>query len=289
MIELLRGIRWVDGSEMTDRLAGAKETDVMPLSPGLEAEVMLIRLKGEDCVLKIWNRHSKPDIGFQYRLLKALCDRGMPVSRPLGWGVDLSGNQVLLTSFDGSAIRESANREADLDKLRRIAGHLLDIHRCRIDDPVLPRFDFVSYFFPGVDAYPDLAYELRSLVGMVHPRQDTIIHGDYNFNNILEAEDGRLTIIDWTNGQLGDARYDIAWSVFLAELYTDDELAAAYRSAYLSGGGYRAEELEPFEAIALLRWVLLDRTADMPRKENTDARFRRILENNRYINRLQHP
>jgi len=268
-------------SEVTGRLAETGNSDIVALSPGLEAEVALIRLEDASCVLKIWNRHSKPDVGFQYRLLQSLYGRGMPVSRPLGWGVDASGNQVLLTSFDGKAIRE-----ADADKLRRIAGLLLDIHRCRLDELELPRFDFVSYFFPDIEGHPDLKSELARLVELVKPRQDTVIHGDYNFNNILEAEDGRLTIIDWTNGQLGDARYDIAWSVFLADLYTDDEPAAIYRSAFLSGGGYRAEELEPFEAIALLRWMLLDRLAGMPRTEKTDGRLRRILETNRYINRM---
>jgi len=282
MLDRLRGIRWMAESEMTVRLAEAGDSDIVPLAPGLEAEVALIRLENAECVLKIWNRHSKPDIGFQYRLLKSLSDRGMPVSRPLGWGEDASGNQVLLTSYDGAPVRE-----AGADKLRRIAGLLLDIHRCRIDEPELPRYDFVSYFFPGVDAHPDLATELERLVGIARPRQDTLIHGDYNFNNVLEAEDGRLTVIDWTNGQWGDARYDIGWSVFLADLYTDDELASSYRSAFLTGGGYRAEEMEPFEAIGLIRWLLLDRAAGMPRKAETEERLRRFMAANRYISRME--
>lgn len=284
MIELLGGIHWVDGSETADRLAGVRESDVMPLAPGLEAEVMLLRLEGEPYVLKIWNRQSKPDIGFQYRLLRSLRERGMPVSKPLGWGEDASGNQVLLTSFDGEAVRQ-----VDGDKLRRIAGLLLDIHRRRIDEPELPRFDFVSYFFPGVEEHPDIEGELQRLVGLAQPEQTAVIHGDYNFNNILEAEDGRLTIIDWTNGQLGDPRYDIAWAVFLADLYTTDEIGAAYRSAFLTGGGYRADELEPFEAIALLRWILLDRIAGMPRNEKTNERLARFLENSRHISGIELP
>ena len=284
MLEVVRGIHWIAGGEAVRRLDGIGKQDIAPLPAGLEAEVALIRTAGEKVVLKIWNRQSKPDIGFQYRLLKALHDRGMSVSKPLAWGVDADGHQALLTSYDGAPVHE-----ADTDKLRRIAGMLLDVHRCRFDEPELPRHDFVSYFFPRIDAYPDLAAELARLVEIARPRQNTFIHGDYNFNNILEAEDGRLTVIDWTNGQLGDARYDIGWSVFLADLYTDDELASAYRSAFLSGGGYAEEELEPFEAIALIRWLLLDRTAGMPRKETTDGRWRRIMERKQWIDRLKRP
>lgn len=282
MLELVRGIRWIEGGDAAGGMAGIGERDIEPMTPGLEADVALVRLEAGPCVLKIWNRDSRPDIGFQYRLLKALHDRGMPVPRPLARGVDASGHQALLTSYDGAPVRE-----ADADKVRRIAGMLLDVHRCRIDEPVLPRYDLVSYFFPGIGAHPDLAAELARLVGIARPRHDAFIHGDYNFNNILEAEDGRLAIIDWTNGQLGDARYDIGWSVFLADLYTDDTLAAAYRSAFLSGGGYRAEELEPFEAIGLIRWLLLDRMAGMPRKAETEERLRNIMAANRYINRME--
>lgn len=284
MLDVVRGVRWIDGEDVTGRLAGIGEANIQPLSPGLEAEVALIRLEGEAFVLKVWNRQSKPDIGFQYRLLKSLHEQGMPVSKPLGWGMDASGNSVLLTSCDGAAIREG-----DADKLRRIAGLLLDVHRCRIDDLELPRYDFVSYFFPGIDAHPDLAAELAKLVEKVRPRQDTVIHGDYNFDNVLEAEDGSLTIIDWTNGQLGDARYDIGWSVFLADLYIDDNLTEAYRSAFLAGGGYEPEELEPFEAIGLIRWILLDRQYGMPRNETTEERLDMMMEKYRHICRLNRP
>ena len=284
MLDLVRGVRWIDGGEALRRLAGIGEQHIAPLPAGLEAEVALIRLDGATCVFKIWNRESKPDIRFQYRLLRALRERGMPVSEPLAWGVNASGHQALLTSYDGAPVRE-----ADEDTPRRIAGMLLDIHRCRIDELELPRHDFVSHFFPGVDAHPDLAAELERLVVIARPRQDTFIHGDYNFDNILEAEDGRYTIIDWTNGQLGDARYDIGWSVFLADLYADDAFTSAYRSAFLSGGGYTADELETFEAIALIRWMLLDRTAGMLRMEQTDERLKRIMERNRWISGFKQP
>jgi len=278
MLDRVRGIRWIGGEDAIAGLAGIGEADIRPLPAGLEAEVALVRLEGKDYVLKIWNRASKPDIGFQYRLLKTMYGRGLPVSRPLGWGMDPSGHHVLLTSFDCTAVREE-----DADKLHRIAGMLLDVHRQHIDDPVLPRYDFVTYFFPGIDAHPDLAGELKRLVEVARPRQDTVIHGDYNFDNILVTKDGRLTIIDWTNAQWGGARYDIAWSVFLADLNANDALAAKYRLAYLNGGGYSAEELEPFEAMAMIRWMLLDRTAGMLRMKTTDERLRRIMETNRFI------
>lgn len=53
MLDRLRGIRWMAESEMTVRLAEAGDSDIVPLAPGLEAEVALIRLENAECVLKI--------------------------------------------------------------------------------------------------------------------------------------------------------------------------------------------------------------------------------------------
>ena len=260
------------------RLAGIGEQHIAPLPAGLEAEVALIRLDGATCVFKIWNRESKPDIGFQYRLLRALRERGMPVSEPLAWGVNASGHQALLTSYDGAPVRE-----ADEDTPRRIAGMLLDIHRCRIDELELPRHDFVSYFFPGVDAHPDLAAELERLVVIARPRQDTFIHGDYNFDNILEAEDGRLH--DHRLDERPTRRRAVRHRLVRLPRRSVRGRCVHFGLpvGFLSGGGYTADELEPFEAIALIRWMLLDRTAGMLRMEQTDERLKRIMERNRWI------
>lgn len=281
MDERFRAIRWADKSAVVDRLY-SQEITYTPLNPGLEAEVVRVQAEGADCILKIWNRRAKPDIGFQYRLLERLCGEGLPVSRPYGWGEDAQRNQVLLTSYDGTPVRE-----ADADKLRRIAGHLLDIHRCRTDGLELPRFEFIPYFFMGIEGHPDLAEELQRLVEEAKPRHTALIHGDYNFLNVMENAAGELTIIDWTNGQLGDPRYDIAWSVFLADLYTNDEFGRIYRDAFLTGGGCTAEELEPFEAIAIIRWLLLDRLAGMPRMEGTVPRLKKLMESNRSLRRKE--
>ena len=55
---------------------------------------------------------------------------------------------------------------------------------CR-NDPA-PKYEFIDYFF----------------------------HGDFHLGNIVEVDE-RYMVIDWTNGQLGDSRYDFAWSLTL--------------------------------------------------------------------------
>ncbi|WP_338080758.1 phosphotransferase family protein [Cohnella luojiensis] len=110
-----------------------------------------------------------------------------------------------------------------------------------------------------------------------------VIHGDYNLGNILES-DGKYTIIDWTNVQLGDPRYDIAWSIILIWIYVSEKYSSTYRSEFITMNNYTANELEKFEAIACLRWILLNRIANLPKRHNTISTVRTILMKNKYLN-----
>ncbi|MFB6363474.1 phosphotransferase family protein [Paenibacillus elgii] len=125
--------------------------------------------------------------------------------------------------------------------------------------------------------------ELLQLVASSGLKQNKLIHGDFNLGNILD-NDGRFTIIDWTNAQLGDARYDLAWSNFLIHIYNGEMLASAFRNAYLANREFETEEMLRFEAIACLRWLLLHRIADLPRSETVIQRVNDVIVGNKYLN-----
>jgi hypothetical protein len=106
----LTGVFWKEKSKTVDKLLQQSATVVAtPLPSGLEAEVVKIDLGEISCVMKVWNRSSKPNVGCQVQMLKEMYNRGLPVSRPLGWGMDEEGHSVLLTPYDGSPIK-TANR-----------------------------------------------------------------------------------------------------------------------------------------------------------------------------------
>ncbi len=253
----------------------------MPLSPGLEAEVVKIELYNKSFVLKLWNKDSKPNVGNQYKLLYSLYEKGVRVSKPYGWGVDADDNQVLLTSYDGQPISK-----INKAKLKKLARMLVQVHQYRMDKTDLtfiPRYDFFHYFFPAIELHHDINHLLTNLMNMVDISQDSLIHGDYNLGNILEERDN-YTIIDWTNGQLGDPRYDIAWSVFLINIYTGERYGGIYQSDFLGLSGYSLEDSVLFEAIACLRWILLSRITNLPKDPSVLKRVKKIIFDNRYLN-----
>lgn len=278
----MREINWVEKSETLELLLEQETTfQVVPLDSGLEAEVAKIVTATADYVLKVWNKESKPDVQKQYQILNELYAHGRKVSKPLGWGTDRKGNPILLTSYDGTSVQK-----IDQPKLMKLAKMLMDIHKFHMDglnEFGLPSYDFISYFYPRIDEFPDIQRPLMELVQRANMKQECVIHGDYHLGNILEHEN-ELTVIDWTNVQLGDPRYDMAWSIILMWIYVSERRASFFRAAFCAENRYEADELELFEAIACLRWVLLSRVDHPPIRKNTISRVRSILKSNTYLN-----
>lgn len=278
----MREINWVEKSETLELLLEQETTfQVVPLDSGLEAEVAKIVTATADYVLKVWNKESKPDVQMQYQILNELYAHGRKVSKPLGWGTDRKGYPILLTSYDGTSVQK-----IDQPKLMKLAKMLMDIHKFPMDglnEFGLPSYDFISYFYPRIDEFPDIQRPLMELVQRANMKQECVIHGDYHLGNILEHEN-ELTVIDWTNVQLGDPRYDMAWSIILMWIYVSERRASFFRAAFCAENRYEADELELFEAIACLRWVLLSRVDHPPIRKNTISRVRSILKSNTYLN-----
>lgn len=282
MIEQLSKIRWIEGGEFINALLnpGAAYT-IIPLNSGLEAEVVKISMADKHAVLKVWNRDFKSDVALQYKLLRFLAAKRIAVSKPLGYGLDQEGNSVLLTPYDGQPL-DKLNKSI----LSRLVKELTELHRFPITELKgfpLPKHEFVRYFFPAIENQQDISSLLKQLVPKAELKQDSIIHGDYNLGNILCMND-RYSIIDWTNVQLGDSRYDIAWSILLMRIYVGERNASTYQSLFMEEVPYTVDEFELFEALACLRWILLSRIVpELSQGGETLSRVRSILENNPYL------
>ncbi|MBU5355606.1 aminoglycoside phosphotransferase family protein [Paenibacillus barcinonensis] len=280
----LDSINWVQLDEAV-RHEMKQAYRLIPLKPGLEAEVMRVELSGQLYVLKIWNKESRPDIGKQYELLSALAQSGVRVSRPYGWGMDQHQNQVLLMSYDGVPVTRP-----DRNILSRMAQTLHEIHQYpasvtdqREESKVyIPRNGFSDYFFPQAAEHEDIHPIIHDLTKRVQLRQKHLIHGDYNLGNMVEMN-GQYTIIDWTNGQYGDPRYDAAWSVFLIRIYNGEEWGHFYQTELQAVSNHMLDEESAFEALAWLRWVLLSRGGGVPRDAEVTGRVLNIAAHNPYL------
>ncbi|MGQ8872558.1 phosphotransferase [Paenibacillus sp. TSA_86.1] len=120
------------------------------------------------------------------------------------------------------------------------------------------------------------------MIQRVQIRQKHLIHGDYNLGNIVEMN-GKYTIIDWTNGQYGDPRYDMAWSFFLITIYNGEKYGEFYQAELRAVNSSMPDEEPAFEALAWLRWVLLSRGGDVPGDSEVMRRVLNIAAQNPYL------
>ncbi|WP_179215292.1 phosphotransferase enzyme family protein [Paenibacillus sp. MY03] len=277
----LATVQWAARNEEIEELIHQGESVTFhEMAQGFEAEVKELRSANASFVWKVWNKQSKPRVDVQYHLLQILAERGIAVSRPLGWGKDADCNPVLLTTFDGTSIRK-----ANPKKVTELAKLLSAIHRIGIGteiDSFLPSYEFKSYFFAEADQYEPIDQALHAILPQAGLRRDAIIHGDYHLNNIVENGE-RLTVIDWTNVQRGDARYDFAWSLVLMRIYLSERNAALFRSAYLEENPMEREELEAFEALGILRWLFLMKRGGTFRKADTIKRVKGLIQDNGWL------
>ena len=278
-------VDWIEKSEIIANLLNHNDAlTTHSMDQGFEAEVMKICSNKKSFVLKVWNKRSNPDISVQYQLLNVLFERGLSVSKPLGWGTNPNGDKVLLTTFDGIPVLK-----VDEKKMKEIANILSKIHQIHVNDIgniQLPKYDFIDYFFPVVREHNDIYNALISLIQITQIKQEYIIHGDFHISNILEKSDG-YTVIDWTNGQLGDPRYDFAWSLILLKIYVSERYAYVFHSAYLLENDIEPKELEQFEALACLRWIVLNRNGGVPKGAYTLERVKILITNNPYLNEFK--
>ncbi len=280
----IESVNWIDQNEMMDELLQQQDTLTMhQMDQGFEAEVMKIQSGAESFVLKIWNKHSKPNVRFQFHLLNALSELGLSVSKAIGWGTNAEADCVLLTTFDGTPVTK-----VNEQNMTEFANMLSNIHQTHVhfaENIQIPSYDFIDYFFHQAKEHPDIYQALLPLVSRAQMKQNRFIHGDFHLANIVEANE-RYTVIDWTNGQLGDPRYDFAWALILMKIYLSDQYANVFRAAYVLENEITQDDLEVFEALACLRWILLNRNDGTPKGPRTIAKVEKIIKKNRSLKKL---
>jgi hypothetical protein len=233
-------------------------------------------------VLKLWNKRIPTDVQKQYSLLEKLHEMGLSVSKPYAWGRNSKGEYILITSYDGKPLPFD---NIESGSMKAIANLLVKIHNARICflEECTPKFDdFVSYFFPGITEHTDITVVLQKILKVIEIRTDRFIHGDYNLGNIL-VNQGGFTVIDWTNAQLGDSRYDFAWASFLIKIYSGDECYEEFVKTYTDQIFIDFKHIYIFEMMACLRWIWLSRIAPIPKNKDTGNRVKRFIEHHKEL------
>lgn len=80
-----------------------------------------------------------------------------------------------------------------------------------------------------------------------------LIHWDFHPANVLFAPPDRYTVIDWTQAQISDPRFDLAWTLVVVGSQASWDVAARIQAEYAAQGGITGADLDFFVAAACLK------------------------------------
>jgi aminoglycoside phosphotransferase (APT) family kinase protein len=103
--------------------------------------------------------------------------------------------------------------------------------------------------FPVEGAGAVLAW-LKANAVSVTAQPPAPIHWDFHPANVLVDDDGNYTVIDWTQFELSDARFDLAWTLVLVGSQAAWDHATRLLAGYEEAAGAPVADLAFFEAAA---------------------------------------
>lgn len=102
-----------------------------------------------------------------------------------------------------------------------------------------------------------------------------INHRNYTLSNVMMGPTGAMLVVDW-GWQIGDARFDLAWTLLDLERAGLDELRDEVLAEYERVTGAPVEDLPYFEVLAATRWLM-----DVLHKGRAAGGFESGIESNK--------
>ena len=214
----------------------------------------------------------------EFALLRRLFDRGLPVARPLWCALNdpaFGAPAMIMERVAGVDLRKYLSDKGETVERRALGLVLVEqqvaIHRIALDDlsDVLPAScaasaltelkpwtEIIEAAAAG-NCQPLLSAAVLWLqVNAPTPTRATLVHGDFKTNNLILADDGRATVLDWEMAHVGDPVEDLAWTLLWT---TGDDLVGGLlsRDEYLYA--YTAASKVPVDAPRLFYWEMFAR------------------------------
>jgi aminoglycoside phosphotransferase (APT) family kinase protein len=260
--------------EADPRWAGAGAGALQFLARGWESEIYLQEFPAsEPVVLRLYPAAgSASKAAREHRGLELLHRAGYPVPEVYGLETDLSimgcpfllmeyipGEQmwpVLVRLPEGerlALLREFSHLLADL--------HYLDWQQFTGERPAEPgawiaawleftRRELEYFNLPGFLPAFDWLVTHRSAVS---PQKPSAVHWDFHPANVLLNPATGPVVVDWTQFQVTDARFDLAWTLLLVGAYESEAWRAAVLDDYEDRIGAAVQNLGWFDAAVAIK------------------------------------
>jgi len=266
--------------EVLPEYSASEVTGLEEITSGWETDVYAFDLASKDIsqplplVLRVYQGLDAGDKStVEFDALQRLYHVGYPVPRVLSLAAKdspaglpaiimerIAGHGMWRKMFQGPEAERQTLFDLFLGLLVQL--HQLDWHNL-IDDTA-PPFRSDPYYF--VDQSLALYRGLSAQIGLttylpvmdwLDARRDMVpchrpapIHWDFHPGNILLCEDGSAIVVDWSQYQISDPRFDLAWTMMLVGGQEGGNVRERILSAYEALMGESVEQMAFFEVFA---------------------------------------
>lgn len=255
------------------------------ISEGWETEIysfdVLFESGGEHrrelLILRIFpGQGAGPQAAMEFNAMKRLHGVGYPVPAVLLVGGEDSpfGKPfILMERIDGKTLwsfmfqPETKNKQQLLDQF---CGLVVQLHNHDWRAVAVDTFDydekdpyqFVDQWLQSawdqlerleLNSFDDTFKWLQDRRDSVPCTRPAVIHYDFHPNNILIKEDGSAVVIDWSNIDISDPRFDLAWTMLLVGSYESSAWRNRILESYERQAGSHIQELAFFDVSACSR------------------------------------
>jgi aminoglycoside phosphotransferase (APT) family kinase protein len=218
-----------------------------PAPQGMTSDVVFVDDGGRLSVLKrCRDPRYLPWVRREHEALVALSKSSLPIPRLLGYHEGREDDQVaeawlLMTRLPGEPLWDVMRRATVAQReahLRQLGTLLREVHSTPAPAAFRQQPSWMDRTFEQARknlAWCDGSAELLAQLDATRPpiRPDVVIHGDLALDNVLVEEGGRMSLIDWSGGDLGDARYDISLALATTpEIHLREADIAAFFDSY---------------------------------------------------------
>jgi len=184
-------------------------------------------------VVKVFEKgHNKGNIFAEAVNTARMEECGVPAAKVISVGELGDRHAITLERIEGQTLEELM--QAHPEKMDEYLNTFVDLQLSIHQKNCLLLTDLKAKYRRMIEGMTDIGdntkYEiLTRLDGM--KSHNKICHGDFNPSNVLVAEDGEVSIIDWSHATQGNAAGDAA-NTYLLFALTDKNLADMYMDIY---------------------------------------------------------
>ncbi len=261
--------------------------EVKRISDGWETEIYAFVLHAangsHDRILRLYPGMPEiagPKSSHEYAVLTQLAQVGYPVPRVDHHSTDsayLGGPFIIMERIDGQplGVVRRAQPEQETALLTRFCQLFVDLHRLDVSRfqqqmPLTPHVQTPEQFLPlKIEQAQQLIVEqfgqawalpvidwLAQYMSTITPAPLSPLHVDFHSYNILLTPVDQMIVIDWSGLEIGDYRYDLAWTLLLESTQGHPQPAVIYRyllTEYDRLAGKLTTDMAYFDVIAAVR------------------------------------